>query len=76
MADLHPAVVVAGHKKDVGSADSPASLDFMDHYLSDFDTIRKSAADGAALRDAMLNKYQHLAVLGLLAYSAQVAFRQ
>src|SRR4029078_2050179 len=48
MADLHPPVVVAGHKKGNASPDSPASLEFMDHYLSDFDTIRKSAADGAA----------------------------
>ena len=76
IADLHPAVVVAGHKKDIASPDTPASLDFMDHYLTDFDAIRKSAADGAALRDAMLRKYPDLAIPGLLAYSAQVAFRK
>ncbi len=76
IADLKPLVVVAGHKKDVSSADSPASLAFMDAYLADFDALRKTSTDGAALRDAMLAKYSNLGVPGLLAYSAQVAYRK
>ncbi len=76
IADLKPLVVVAGHKRDISAADSPASLAFMDAYLTDFDALRKTSADGAALRDAMLAKYSNLGVPMLLAYGAQVAYRK
>lgn len=76
IADMKPLVVVAGHKKDVSSADSPASLAFMDAYLADFDALRKTSADGNALRDAMFAKYSNLGVPTLLAYSAQVAYKR
>jgi glyoxylase-like metal-dependent hydrolase (beta-lactamase superfamily II) len=75
VADLHPAVVVAGHKRDVASPDAPAVLAFMDRYLRDFDALRKTAAGPEALRDAMLARYPDLAVRGLLAYGARVAFQ-
>jgi glyoxylase-like metal-dependent hydrolase (beta-lactamase superfamily II) len=76
IADMKPLIVVAGHKKDVSAPDSPAALAFMDGYLSDFDSLRKTSADGNALRDAMLAKYPDLAVPLLLNYSAQMAFRK
>ena len=75
VAELHPAAVVAGHKKDVAAPDSPEVLKFMDRYLADFDSIRKASSDGRELATAMLRKYPDLAVKGLLGYSAQVAFK-
>jgi glyoxylase-like metal-dependent hydrolase (beta-lactamase superfamily II) len=76
IADLHPAIVVAGHKKDVSAPDSPDVLTFMDHYLTDFDAFRKTSSSGQELFAAMKNKYPDLAVQGLLGYSAQVAFKK
>ena len=75
VAELHPAVVVAGHKKDVTAADSPNVLRFMDNYLTDFDALRKTSANPDELRSAMLRKYPDLAVQVLLSYGAQVAFK-
>jgi len=75
LAELHPAVVVAGHKKDVAAPDSPDVLRFMDNYLKDFDAFRKTSSNPDELKAAMLRKYPDLAVLVLLNYSAQVAFR-
>jgi glyoxylase-like metal-dependent hydrolase (beta-lactamase superfamily II) len=76
IAEMKPLVVVAGHKRDVSAPDTPASLAFMDGYLADFDALRKTSADGAALRDAMLAKYSNLGVPMLLAYGAQGAYRK
>jgi len=75
VAALHPAVVVAGHKKDVAAPDSPDVLRFMDGYLADFNSIRKASSGGRELATAMLRKYPDLAVRGLLLYGAQVAFK-
>ncbi|HEY2854236.1 MAG TPA: MBL fold metallo-hydrolase [Gemmatimonadaceae bacterium] len=72
---LHPAVVVAGHKKDVAAPDSPNVLRFMEGYLADFDSIRKVSSGGRELATAMRQKYPDLTVQGLLGYSAQVAFK-
>lgn len=76
ISELHPAIVVAGHKKDVAAPDTPAVLAFMDNYLADFDNFRKASANAEELRDAMLRKYPNLAVPGLLAWGAQAAFRK
>lgn len=75
VASLHPAVVVAGHKKNVAAPDSADVLRFMDGYLADFDSIRKVSSGGRELAMAMQRKYPDLAVQGLLFYSAQVAFK-
>ena len=75
VAALHPAIVVAGHKKDIAAPDSPDVLRFMDGYLADFDSLRKVSSGGRELATAMLRKYPDLAVQGLLGYSAQVAFK-
>jgi glyoxylase-like metal-dependent hydrolase (beta-lactamase superfamily II) len=74
IAALHPKVVVAGHKKDVASPDTPDVLDAMDRYLADFDALRKTSANPPALFEAMKQKYPDHAVAGLLRYGAQVAF--
>jgi glyoxylase-like metal-dependent hydrolase (beta-lactamase superfamily II) len=76
IADLHPAIVVAGHKKDVSAANSPDALAFMDRYLSDFDAAKQAAANGDELRAAMLQKYPDLAVRVLLAFGARAAFQK
>jgi len=75
LAEYHPAAVVAGHKKDVSSPDSPAVLDFMDHYLADFESLKKTSANGQDLAAAMRAKYPDLAVPILIQFSAQAAFR-
>ena len=76
IADLHPAIVVAGHKKDVASPDSPDALAFMTSYLNDFDMFRKKSTNADELRVAMLAKYPDLAVRNLLWFGAQTAFRK
>jgi hypothetical protein len=75
IAALHPKEVVAGHKKDVSAADTPDVLDAMDHYLADFDSLRKTSTNGAALFEAMQAKYPDYAVSGLLRYASMLAFR-
>jgi len=75
LAALHPKVVVAGHKKDVSAPDTPDVLDAMDRYLADFDSLRKTSADGPALYAAMQAKYPDYAVSGLLRYASMLAFR-
>jgi glyoxylase-like metal-dependent hydrolase (beta-lactamase superfamily II) len=76
ISSLRPAIVVAGHKKDVASPDSPEALAFMDRYLSDFEATRRTAANADELRTAMLAKYPDLAVRGLLAFGARAAFQK
>jgi glyoxylase-like metal-dependent hydrolase (beta-lactamase superfamily II) len=76
ISDLHPAVVVAGHKKDVSAPDSPDALTFMDHYLTDFDAFRKSSSSGPELMAAMRGKYPDLAIVGLLGYAARMAYQK
>jgi glyoxylase-like metal-dependent hydrolase (beta-lactamase superfamily II) len=71
---LHPAIVVAGHKRDVTAPDSPAVLDFMQAYLTDFDALRKTSADGKQLAAAMEAKYPDVGVAMLLRYGARMAF--
>jgi glyoxylase-like metal-dependent hydrolase (beta-lactamase superfamily II) len=73
--DLHPAIVVAGHKKDVNAPDSPDALKMMRAYLTDFDAFRLKSANGDELQKAMLQKYPDYAVRGLLWYGAQGAFK-
>lgn len=75
LKDHHPAIVVAGHKKDVASPDSPAAIDVMDRYLADFDALKKTSANGQELAAAMRAKYPDLAVPILIQFSAQAAFR-
>jgi glyoxylase-like metal-dependent hydrolase (beta-lactamase superfamily II) len=74
IAALHPKVVVAGHKKDVAAPDTPDVLDAMDHYLEDFDALRKTSANPPALYQAMLAKYPNYAVQNLLRFAAMSAF--
>lgn len=73
--DRHPASVVAGHKKDVSAPDSPAALEFMDHYLADFESLKKTSTNGQQLAAAMLAKYPDAAVSILIQFSSQAAFR-
>jgi len=72
---LHPKVVVAGHKRDIGAPDSPDVLVFMDHYLADFDSLRKIATSHEAFLSAVKQKYPDLAVVGLAWYSTKVALK-
>jgi glyoxylase-like metal-dependent hydrolase (beta-lactamase superfamily II) len=76
IGELHPKVVVAGHKKDVAAPDTPDVLGAMDRYLVDYDSLRKTSADGPALYQAMSAKYPDYAVSGLLRYASMLAFRK
>ena len=76
IAELHPKVVVAGHKKDVMAPDTPDVLDAMDRYLADYDSLRKASPDAPSLYQAMSAKYPDYAVSGLLRYASMLAFRK
>ena len=75
IADLKPAVVVAGHKRDVSAPDSPDAVAKMDAYLNDYETLRKQSKNADELRNAMLQKYPDYAQRGLLFYASMLAFR-
>jgi glyoxylase-like metal-dependent hydrolase (beta-lactamase superfamily II) len=72
MSDLHPLVVVAGHKK--AADDSPDVLNFMDRYLADFEAARLQSPDAQALVAAMSKKYPDLAIPRFLQSAANAAF--
>lgn len=74
IAALHPKVVVAGHKKDVAAPDAPNVVDAMDHYLADFDSLRKTLPNPPALFQAMLARYPNYAVPNLLRFGAMQAY--
>jgi glyoxylase-like metal-dependent hydrolase (beta-lactamase superfamily II) len=72
MSDLHPLVVVAGHKK--AADDSPDVLNFMDRYLADFEAARLQSPDAQALVAAMTRKYPDLALPRFLQSAANAAY--
>jgi len=74
MSDLHPLVVVAGHKKEPPAGDPPDSLNFMDRYLADFDAARLQAQDAKELVAAMTAKYPDLALPRFLQSASNAAF--
>jgi glyoxylase-like metal-dependent hydrolase (beta-lactamase superfamily II) len=75
VAKLHPKRVVAGHKRDVAAPDSPDVLTFMDHYLADFDSLRKVSTSADGFFSAVKQKYPDLAVAGLAWYSTKMALK-
>lgn len=72
---LKPDSVVPGHKRDINAPDTPEVLVFMDHYLADFDSLRKIEPDGKAMATAMLARYPDLAVANLAWASAMISYR-
>jgi glyoxylase-like metal-dependent hydrolase (beta-lactamase superfamily II) len=76
IAALHPVIVVSGHKSSADLPDSPDVLARMDQYLTDFDAARSASADAKGLFAAMTDKYPSYPERSLLAYSAQVAYKQ
>jgi len=72
MMDLHPAIVIAGHKK--ADNDSPDSLKFMDKYMADYDAAREQSSDAASLVAAMTAKYPDLALPRFLQAAANATF--
>lgn len=75
IADMKPAVVVAGHKADTAAPDSPDQIAFMRAYLADFDELMQSSATPEALVTAMREKYAPLRIPALMAAGAR-RFRQ
>lgn len=76
LAALHPDIVVAGHKASAELPDTPASLEFMRHYLRDFDAARASASSIREMVTAIRTKYPDLTVGMLLGYSAMRTYSQ
>jgi glyoxylase-like metal-dependent hydrolase (beta-lactamase superfamily II) len=74
MSDLHPLIVVAGHKKEPPAGDPPDSLNFMDRYLADFEAARQQASDAPALVAAMTAKYPDLAIPRFLQSASNAVF--
>jgi glyoxylase-like metal-dependent hydrolase (beta-lactamase superfamily II) len=74
IAELNPALVVAGHKANIAALDSPDLLAFMDRYLSDFEAERLSSTGPESLFEKMKEKYPDLALLNLLRTASRVAF--
>lgn len=58
---MNPAIVVAGHKRDPASADSPEVLSETQSYLEVFDRRARESANAATLEAAMLRDYPDLA---------------
>jgi glyoxylase-like metal-dependent hydrolase (beta-lactamase superfamily II) len=71
--DLHPLVVVAGHKSSVNAPDTPDSLAAMIAYLNDFDAAKKAAATPDELVATMRQKYPQRAVNAILWAAAKQA---
>jgi glyoxylase-like metal-dependent hydrolase (beta-lactamase superfamily II) len=72
---LGPRVVIAGHKRDINAPDSPDVLAATDRYLTDFDSLRATAADAPTLRSAILKQFPSYAVARLVGAGAMAAFR-
>lgn len=70
---LHARVVIAGHKSP-DAIDSPAVLDAMDRYITDFDAAHSSSPNEQALAAVMMKKYPDWTVPLLLRYSAHTAY--
>jgi glyoxylase-like metal-dependent hydrolase (beta-lactamase superfamily II) len=76
LAAFDPVAVIPGHKRDLSTPDSPAQIDFMIRYLTDFDTLMESASTPEELGEAMVAKYPDLAIPGLMTYGAKEKFKQ
>jgi glyoxylase-like metal-dependent hydrolase (beta-lactamase superfamily II) len=74
MAELQPAVVIAGHKNRVDAPDTPDVIAAMREYLTDFDAARQASKTAAELVAAMDRKYSQRAVHRILTAAAQHAF--
>lgn len=66
--------VIAGHKKDLASANTPASVASMDRYLADFDSIRPTLSAPPDLYRAMLARHPDRVIAVLLRFAAQRAY--
>lgn len=73
IADLHPAIVVAGHDKDVTAPDSPDVVQRMLEYLEAFDRVVDTSSSADQVVRRMLGRYADHAVANLLRSSASRA---
>jgi glyoxylase-like metal-dependent hydrolase (beta-lactamase superfamily II) len=74
--ELHPAVVIAGHKNRVEAPDTPSAITATAAYLADFSAARKASTTPDELVAKMDQKYSDRAVHMILVYAARNAFRQ
>lgn len=73
IADLHPLVVVAGHKSRADAPDSPDVLAATAAYLTDFDAAKNAAVTPDEIVAAMLKKYPDRKVPMILQAAARQA---
>jgi glyoxylase-like metal-dependent hydrolase (beta-lactamase superfamily II) len=73
IADLHPLVVVAGHKSDVNAPDGPDVLAATATYLTDFDAAKRASAIPEDVVATMRTKYPQRAVSAILWAAARQA---
>jgi glyoxylase-like metal-dependent hydrolase (beta-lactamase superfamily II) len=71
---LHPRIVVPGHKGNPDLPNSPEAITFMDHYLNDFESAKRSSTNADELIAAMKRKFPGLAEDKFLMYPAKAAF--
>lgn len=75
LKSLHPRIVVAGHKRDAETKDTPDDLEFTSQYIRDFEASRKASTKPEELVAAMKAKYPDLALADkILTRSAKRAF--
>ena len=72
LEELHPAAVVAGHKRD-GDPDSTADIGRTRRYLQDFIAAAENTSTNVALYEAMLERYPNRVNRSMLWNSAQAA---
>jgi glyoxylase-like metal-dependent hydrolase (beta-lactamase superfamily II) len=65
IASLHPAAVVAGHKRP-GSEDAPRIIEETQQYIRDFDRLDGTTSTAAELYEQMLHRYPDRVNPGML----------
>jgi glyoxylase-like metal-dependent hydrolase (beta-lactamase superfamily II) len=71
---LKPEIVVAGHKASAELPDTPASLQFMQGYLDDFEAALRGSPNLQGMVNTLRAKYPDLHVAMLLGYSASMTY--
>lgn len=72
IAALHPAAVIASHKRTTDTPDTPDVLDATDRYLTDFDSARATSPNADTLAARMKRRFPGYMIAILLEYSSRM----